>query len=48
MTTPQTPAGWYSDPDGSGGQRYRAAHAWTEHQTPAYYTHPMLPTKAQV
>lgn len=35
MTTPQTPAGWYSDPDGSGGQRYWDGQAWTEHQTPA-------------
>ncbi|WP_347133336.1 DUF4352 domain-containing protein [Mycobacterium sp. DL] len=35
MTTPQTPAGWYSDPDGSGGQRYWDGHAWTEHRAPA-------------
>lgn len=32
MTTPQPPAGWYSDPDGSGGQRYWDGHAWTAHQ----------------
>jgi len=32
MTTPQTPAGWYSDPGGSGGQRYWDGYTWTEHQ----------------
>ena len=31
MTTPPTPAGWYPDPDGSGGQRYWNGSAWTEH-----------------
>ena len=35
MTTPQVPAGWYSDPDGSGGQRYWDGHGWTGHQTTA-------------
>jgi hypothetical protein len=35
MTTPPTPAGWYPDPDGTGGQRYWDGTAWTEHQTPA-------------
>lgn len=35
MSTPHTPAGWYSDPDGSGGQRYWDGHTWTEHQVPA-------------
>ena len=35
MTTPRTPAGWYPDPDGSGGQRYWDGSAWTEHQSPA-------------
>ncbi len=35
MTTPQTPAGWYSDPDGSGGQRYWDGYRWTEHRAPA-------------
>ncbi|MCH9730140.1 MAG: DUF2510 domain-containing protein, partial [Actinomycetia bacterium] len=35
MTTPQIPGGWYSDPDGSGGQRYWDGHAWTEHRAPA-------------
>lgn len=35
MTTPPTPAGWYPDPDGSGGQRYWDGFAWTEHRAPA-------------
>ncbi|GAS97209.1 uncharacterized protein RMCC_4175 [Mycolicibacterium canariasense] len=35
MTTPPTPAGWYPDPDGTGGQRYWDGTAWTEHQAPA-------------
>jgi hypothetical protein len=35
MTTPNTPAGWYSDPDGSGGQRFWDGAQWTEHRTPA-------------
>jgi hypothetical protein len=35
MTTPSTPAGWYQDPDGSGGQRYWDGFAWTEHRSPA-------------
>ncbi|MCV7252399.1 DUF4352 domain-containing protein [Mycobacterium hackensackense] len=35
MTTPPTPAGWYPDPDGTGGQRYWDGTAWTEHLTPA-------------
>ena len=34
MTTPPTPAGWYPDPDGSGGQRYWDGSAWTEHRAP--------------
>ncbi|MBI3225556.1 MAG: DUF4352 domain-containing protein [Mycolicibacterium cosmeticum] len=34
MTTPPTPAGWYPDPDGTGGQRYWDGAAWTEHQAP--------------
>ncbi|MCV7431915.1 DUF4352 domain-containing protein [Mycolicibacterium bacteremicum] len=29
MTTPPTTAGWYPDPDGSGGQRYWDGAAWT-------------------
>jgi hypothetical protein len=29
-----TPAGWYSDPDGTGGQRYWNGESWTEHRTP--------------
>src|SRR5690349_23884053 len=35
MTTPPTPAGWYPDPDGTGGQRYWDGAAWTEHRSPA-------------
>ncbi len=35
MTTPSTPAGWYSDPDGSGGLRYWDGNIWTEHRSPA-------------
>ena len=35
VTTPPTPAGWYPDPDGSGGQRYWDGSAWTEHRPPA-------------
>ena len=30
MTTPPTTAGWYPDPDGSGGQRYWDGTAWTD------------------
>jgi hypothetical protein len=30
-----TPAGWYPDPDGSGGQRYFDGQSWTEHRSPA-------------
>ncbi|MGW0161234.1 DUF4352 domain-containing protein [Mycobacterium sp. NPDC003323] len=29
MTTPPTTAGWYPDPDGSGGQRYWDGAEWT-------------------
>ncbi len=35
MTTPPTPAGWYPDPDGSGGQRFWDGSRWTEHRYPA-------------
>ena len=35
MTTPSTPAGWYPDPDGSGGQRYWDGFIWTEHRAAA-------------
>ncbi len=35
MTTPQTPAGWYADPGGSGDQRYWDGRSWTEHRAPA-------------
>jgi hypothetical protein len=40
MTTPPTPAGWYSDPDGSGGQRYWDGSAWTEHQASGPHAEP--------
>ena len=30
-----TPAGWYPDPDGSGGQRYFDGQSWTDHRAPA-------------
>jgi Domain of unknown function (DUF4352)/Protein of unknown function (DUF2510) len=30
-----TPAGWYPDPDGSGGQRYFNGQSWTDHRAPA-------------
>lgn len=43
MTTPHMPAGWYPDPDGSGGQRYWSGHAWTEHQTQAPQAAPPPP-----
>jgi hypothetical protein len=29
-----TPAGWYPDPDGSGGQRYWDGSTWTGHRSP--------------
>jgi hypothetical protein len=35
MTTPSTPAGWYPDPDGSGGQRYWDGTVWTDQRAPA-------------
>jgi hypothetical protein len=35
MTTPPTPAGWYPDPDGTGGQRYWDGSAWTDQRSPA-------------
>lgn len=43
MTTPQMPAGWYPNPDGSGGQRYWSGHAWTEHQAQAPQAAPTPP-----
>lgn len=30
-----TTAGWYPDPDGSGGQRYFDGQSWTDHRAPA-------------
>jgi Domain of unknown function (DUF4352)/Protein of unknown function (DUF2510) len=48
VTTPRTPAGWYADPDGSGGQRYWDGSAWTEHRSPAPHepSEPSEPTAA--
>jgi len=43
MTTPPTPAGWYPDPDGSGGQRYWDGFTWTEHLAPASPPPPVAP-----
>lgn len=40
MTTPPTPAGWYPDPDGSGGQRYWDGSAWTEPHSPGTHAAP--------
>ncbi|WP_204081154.1 DUF2510 domain-containing protein [Mycobacterium riyadhense] len=35
MTAPTSPpAGWYFDPDGSGGQRYWDGDHWTKHRRP--------------
>ena len=42
-----TPAGWYSDPDGSGGQRYWDGSAWTEHRAPAA-PEPAAPSQPEV
>jgi uncharacterized protein DUF4352/uncharacterized protein DUF2510 len=47
MTTPPTPAGWYPDPDGSGGQRYWDGSAWTEHRSPAAHEPTEPPAPAQ-
>jgi hypothetical protein len=43
VTTPPTAAGWYPDPDGSGGQRYWDGSAWTEHRSPGAHE-PSEPT----
>ena len=42
-----TPAGWYPDPDGSGGQRYWDGSSWTEHRSPAAHepTEPTTPAE---
>jgi hypothetical protein len=45
VTTPPTPAGWYPDPDGSGGQRYWDGFAWIEHRSPGAHE-PSEPTVA--
>ena len=47
MTTPPTPAGWYPDPDGSGGQRYWDGSTWTEHRSPAAPASAELPGTEQ-
>ncbi|MCW2562871.1 MAG: putative rane-bound protein [Mycobacterium sp.] len=47
MTTPPTPAGWYPDPDGSGGPRYWDGSQWTEHRFPAA-PEPTEPTEPPV
>jgi hypothetical protein len=47
MTTPPTPAGWYPDPEGSGGQRYWDGSTWTEHQSPAAPAAPEVPGNEQ-
>ncbi|MCH9667145.1 MAG: DUF4352 domain-containing protein [Actinomycetia bacterium] len=44
MTTPQPPAGWHSDPDRSGGQRYWDGHAWTEQEITAATPPPEQPS----
>lgn len=31
---PSFPAGWYEDPDGTGGRRYYDGARWTENRTP--------------
>jgi hypothetical protein len=35
---PPTPAGWYPDPAGTGGQRYFDGGRWTEHRSAARRT----------
>src|SRR3954471_19983772 len=36
-----TPAGWYPDPDGSGGRRYFDGQSWTEHRAAAVEAPPL-------
>lgn len=38
-----TPAGWYPDPEGSGGQRYWTGESWSDHRAP----HAEMPAAAQ-
>jgi len=45
MTTPPTPAGWYPDPEGYGGQRYWDGSSWTGHRS-ASTPEPSEPTAA--
>lgn len=42
-----TPAGWYPDPDGSGGQRYFDGQSWTDHRAPAAVKAPPLDAATQ-
>jgi uncharacterized RDD family membrane protein YckC len=37
MTYSSAPAGWYPDPDGSGGRRYFDGTSWTGHRSPPPY-----------
>ncbi|VEG45247.1 uncharacterized membrane-bound protein [Mycolicibacterium flavescens] len=46
MTRPPTPAGWYPDPDGAGGQRYWDSSTWTEHRSPGPTSQPVEPPSA--
>lgn len=46
MTTPPTPAGWYPDPDGAGGQRYWDGSTWTEHRSQGPTSQPAEPPSA--
>ena len=36
-----TPAGWYPDPDGSGGRRYFDGQSWTEHRAASVEAPPL-------
>jgi hypothetical protein len=36
-----TPAGWYPDPDGSGGRRYFDGQSWTQHRAAAVEAPPL-------
>ncbi|OBB35896.1 DUF2510 domain-containing protein [Mycobacterium sp. 852002-51961_SCH5331710] len=46
MTTPPTPAGWYPDPNGTGGQRYWDGSTWTEQRSPDLGSQPAPPPSA--
>jgi hypothetical protein len=47
MTSPQTPAGWYPDPEGSGQQRYWDGAQWTQHYSGAAAAAPVAPGYGQ-